>query len=114
MTSLEVTVARLAVEYWKLLRTLNRAITSVPEEARERFASQAGYAAAQLEIILKEQNTSIETFDGLDFEVNLPASPVNGDEFKDTNAIVERTIEPAVIRDMRVVLPGKVLLAERI
>lgn len=114
MTTLELTVAQLAVEYWKLLRTLDRAVTSVPEAARERLASQARYATAQLEIILKEQNTSIETFDGLDFEVNFPASPVNGDEFKGTNAIVERTIEPAVIRDMRVVLTGKVLLAKKI
>ena len=36
----EQTMARPAVEYWKLLRVLERALESVPEERRERFASQ--------------------------------------------------------------------------
>jgi hypothetical protein len=57
---------------------------------------------------------SLQAFDGLDFEVNLPASAVNGDEFHGKEApIVERTLEPAVISDMRVLLMGKVLLTRK-
>ncbi len=45
---------------------------------------------------------SIQSFDGMDFEINLPASPVNGDEFPGrTDVVVARTVEPAVIADMR-------------
>lgn len=116
MAHLEAAVAQLAVEYWRLLRTLERAVSLAPEDLRERIASQARYAIARFETILMEQKISIQEFDGLDFEVNLPVSPVNGDDFQgDGNGqlIIERTIEPTVICDMRVILTGKVLLARK-
>jgi hypothetical protein len=110
----EETVARLAVEYWKLLRVLERALESVPEGRRERFASQGRYAAARLDELLKERQMSVQSFDGLKFEINLPASPVNADEFPNsTDVVVARTIEPAVIADMRPILMGKVYLASK-
>jgi len=44
----------------------------------------------------------------------LPASAINGDEFQEGDTpIVERTLEPAVISNMRVVLMGKVYLAKK-
>ena len=110
----ESSLAQLAVEYWKLLRTVERAIDAMPENARERVASHARYASARLDALLMEHKMSLQTFDGLDFEVNLPASAINGDEFQDKQpSIVERTLEPAVISDMRVVLMGKVFLARK-
>jgi hypothetical protein len=112
MTTPETALARLAVEYWKLLRTVERAIEVAPVSAKERIASQARYAASQLDAILGEQNMSLQAFDGMAFEVNLPASAINGDEFQDAaTSVVERTLEPAVICNMRVLLSGKVLLA---
>src|SRR5215831_12821200 len=114
MTAPETTLARLAVEYWKLLRLVERVIATAPDGTRERIASQARYAAGQLETLLDEQNMSLQVFDGMRFEVNLPASPINGDEVADAaTSMVERTLEPAVICDMRVVLPGKVFLAAK-
>jgi hypothetical protein len=114
MSETEETMARLAVEYWKLLRVLERALESVPDERRERFASQGRYAADRLNDLLKEQRMSVQSFDGMDFEINLPASPVNGDEFTNrTDVVVARTIEPAVIADMRPILMGKVYLASK-
>ena len=114
MTDSDETVARLAVEYWKLLRVLDRALDSVPEDRRERYASQRRYAAGRLDDILKERKMSVQSFDGMDFEINLPASAVNGDEFPGrADIVVVRTIEPAVIADMRPVLMGKVYLASK-
>jgi hypothetical protein len=114
MTAFEATVAQLAVEYWKLLKIVERAVSSAPENSRERLASQAGYAITRFETILIEQKISIQEFDGLDFEVNLPASPINGQDFRgDRHLIIERTIEPAIICDMRVIRMGKVLLARK-
>ena len=50
----------------------------------------------------------------MEFEVNLPASPINGDDFpNNVKAVVERTLEPAVISNMRVVSMGKVFLASK-
>jgi hypothetical protein len=114
MTDSDETMARLAVEYWKLLRVFERALDSVPEERRERFASQGRYAADRLDDLLRERKMSVQSFDGMDFEINLPASAVNGDEFPNrTDVVVARTIEPAVIADMRPVLMGKVYLASK-
>jgi hypothetical protein len=110
----ESSLAQLAVEYWKLLRAVERAISGMPESARERIASQARYASVRLEALLMEHKMSLQSFDGLDFEVNLPASAVNGDEFRSNEVtIVERTLEPAVISDMRVLLMGKVILSRK-
>jgi hypothetical protein len=114
MTDSDETMARLAVEYWKLLRVLERALDSVPEERRERYASQGRYAAGRLDDLLRERKMSVQSFDGMDFEINLPASAVNGDEFPNrTDVVVARTIEPAVIADMRPILMGKVYLASK-
>jgi hypothetical protein len=114
MAQSEDTMARIAVEYWKLLRVLERALENVPEGRRERFASQGRYAADRLDDLLKERQMSVQSFDGMDFEINLPASPVNGDEFPNrTDVVVARTIEPAVIADMRPILMGKVYLASK-
>jgi hypothetical protein len=114
MTALETAIARLAVEYWRLLRLVERAVLVAPENVQERLKAQAGHAIVRFETILGEQKISIQEFDGMDFEVNLPVSPINGDDFRaDSRLVVERTIEPAVICDMRVILTGKVLLARK-
>ncbi len=114
MSEYEQTTVRLAVEFWKLLRVLDRALDAIPDSRRERFASQGRYAADRLSELLKERNMSIQSFDGMDFEVNLPASAVNADEFPNsTGVVIARTIEPAIISDMRPVLMGKVYLASK-
>jgi hypothetical protein len=114
MPTCEDTIARLAVEYWKLLRMVERAIERAPENAKQRMSSQARYAASRLDALLGEQNMSLQVFDGMEFEVNLPASPINGEEFHEPKGpVVERTIEPAVISNMRVVIMGKVLLSRK-
>jgi hypothetical protein len=110
----ELSLAQLAVEHWKLLRAVQRAVDLMPESARERIASQARYASARLDALLMEHKMSLQVFDGLDFEVNLPASAINSDEIQDDKpSIVERTLEPAVISDMRVILMGKVFLTHK-
>lgn len=114
MSTPETTLAQVAVEYWKLLRTVERAIDLVPSNAKERFASQARYSAARLDTLLIEQNMSVQGFDGVEFEVNLPASPINADDFSTTaEVVVERTLEPAVISNMGVMIMGKVFLAKK-
>ncbi len=111
MPTTETTMARLAVEYWKLLRVAERTLNVVPETAKERIASQVRYASSRLDALLLEQNMSLQTFDGMRFEVNLPVSAINADEFQEaTNSVVERTLEPAVVSNMRILLMGKVFL----
>src|SRR5260370_33683162 len=88
MAESEETMARLAVEYLKLLRVLERALESVPDGRRERFASQGRYAADRLDDLPKERRMLVQSFDGMDFEINLPSSPGTGIEFQIRKAAV--------------------------
>ena len=114
MDDAEQTIARMAVEYWRLMRLVSRTIAMAPEDKRERLAASIRYGAARVEETLAGHNMSIQEFEGADFEINLPVSPINSSDFPGEDAlIIERTIEPAVICDTRVVLTGKVLLARK-
>jgi hypothetical protein len=110
---LNIVLARLAVEYWKLLRSFERAIDLTSQDARVRLSAQARYAAGRLEALLSDAKMKIVSFDGMSFEVNLPAVAINGEDVSGLeNVFVERTIEPAVIFDMNVILMGKVFLVQ--
>jgi hypothetical protein len=113
LKELNIILARLAVEYWKLLRSFERAIDVTPHDAKVRLSAQARYAAGRLEELLSDAKMKIVSFDGMTFEVNLPAVAINGEDVSGLhNVIVERTIEPAVIFDMNVILMGKVFLTQ--
>ena len=105
--------AELASEFWKLLRGFERSIALTPEDARPRFAAQARYATGRLEAILTAAGMRLVTFDGLPFEENMAAIAINADEVAGSpeRLIVERTLEPAIMDGMTVVMTGKVYLA---
>jgi hypothetical protein len=110
---LDLTLAKLAAEYWKLHRSFERMAELVPPDARSRYLAQARFAAGRLDSLLQEVQMRVVSFDAQPFEVNLPAIAVNADDVAGLDQlIVERTIEPAVLRDMDVVLTGKVLLIQ--
>jgi len=108
--------AELASEFWKLLRGFERSIALTPEGARSRLAAQARYATGRLDAILAAAGMRVVAFDGLPFEENMPAIAINADEFAGSpeRVFVERTLEPAVIEGMTVVLTGKVYLTKSI
>jgi hypothetical protein len=106
--------ARLAVEYWKLLRAFERALERVPEEHKIRIAAQAKFSAGRLESIMREAGLNLATFDGQTFEPNLPVAAINGSDFDDeVGLVIETTVEPAVIEGMQVLAMGKVILTKR-
>src|SRR5882724_10940146 len=109
----DVTFAVLAVEYWKLHRSFERMADLVPPDSRTRYLAQARYAAGRLDGLLQDANMKLVTFDAQPFEVNLPAIAVNAEDVAGIkDLVVERTIEPAVVRGMDVILTGKVLLVQ--
>ena len=104
-------MAELASEYWKLLKSFERAAVAAPDGARTRLLAQARYASARLESILDSVGMRVVALDGLPFEINMPAVAINADDFAgDERVVVERTIEPAIVSDMTVIITGKVYL----
>ena len=107
------TTALIASEYWRLIRSFERAISHAAPGTKDRLTAQVTYSEGRLEKLTQELGLRIVTFDGVMFEPNLPAVAINGDEYASTeNLTVERTIEPAVIQDTKVILMGRVFLTK--
>ncbi|NEJ86663.1 hypothetical protein GR223_12050 [Rhizobium leguminosarum] len=105
-------VARLCVEQWKLLQRFSKAIELVPDGDRNRLASQIRYSELQLQSLAAEAGLKLITFDGELFGPGCPATADNLEDFSDEEGlIVEKPVEPAVVRDMRILQSGRVLLA---
>lgn len=105
------TLAHLVVEYWKLLRAFERAIDRLPHEHVAKTAAQLRFSAGRLDFLLKEGGLNLVTFDGQKFEPNIPATALNAEDFPDAEfLVIERTVEPAVVENMTVLLVGKVVL----
>ena len=106
-----MTLAHLAVEYWKLLKAFERTIGRLPQEHVARTTAQLRFSAGKLDSLLKDGGLNLVTFDGQKFEPNIPATALNADDFGDGEMLtVETTVEPAVVENMNVLLLGKVVL----
>jgi hypothetical protein len=109
----EVALASLAVEHWRLIRSLERLVDLLPHSAQPRVLAQARYATSRLGVLLGDAGMSLETFEGRIFDATLPVTAVNASDFQQHQPlVVSQTIEPSVLCKGRVVLLGKVHLAE--
>ena len=106
-----MTLARLAVEYWKLLRAFERTIGRLPHEHVAKTTAQLRYSVGKLDSLLKEGGLNLVTFEGQEFEPSIPATALNVSDFANSEILtIETTIEPAVVENMNVLLLGKVVL----
>jgi len=105
--------ARLAVEYWKLLRAFERTCERVQPDHAARTTAQARFSATRLDAMLREAGMSLVVFDGQRFEAGLPAAAVNGEDFAGVDDLtVESTIEPAIVHGTHVLAMGKVIVTQ--
>jgi hypothetical protein len=106
-----MSLAHLAIEYWKLLKAFERTIGRLPQEYVARTTAQLRFSAGRLASLLKEGGLCLVTFEGKKFEPNIPATALNVDEFTNGESLtIESTVEPAVVENMNVLIMGKVLL----
>ena len=108
-------LAALAVEFWRLAKIHERAISEQSLDRQPRGAAQVRYAMARLTSILQENGIRLIVYDGQNYEPNLPVSVVNSDEIAGSERlVVERTLEPTLVADGKILSMGKVALrAER-
>lgn len=106
-------LASLAVQHWKLLRALKRAIERLPTEHVDKTAGQHRYFDKQLKELLAKNGLLLVEFEGRTFEPNIPAEALNMDEQDGNDSakwIVAATIEPAIVHDMKTLHFGKVII----
>lgn len=107
-------IARLCVEYWKLAKASLRAASHLPEKDGKRLAAQVRFSDLQLLTIAGQMGMSVVSFDGENVTAGMPASADNGEDYgEDDDLVVITTIEPAIVRDMKVILKGRVLVGRR-
>lgn len=110
----EATIAGLCVEFWKLVRASGRTVALLGEAEARRFEAQVRFSERQLAALIATLGLRIVEFDGELYEAGLAATADNADEFDaGTDLVVSRTLEPAVVREMRVLRRGRVLVSTR-
>lgn len=106
--------ARLAVDYWRLLRAFERALDRIPDEHKAKTIAQAKFSAGQLDAIMRDAGLKIVTFEGQAFSPNLPIAAINGGDFDgEDDLVIETTVEPAIMKGMDVLAMGKVIVTKR-
>ena len=105
------TAASLGVEFWKLIRSYERASVQLDQSQQQKAQAQIRYSGSRLSALMNDFEIELVAYDGRPFDANLPVSAVNDDEFPDTGGLViDSTIEPTAIHKGSIVLPGKVTI----
>jgi hypothetical protein len=107
-------LAKLATEFWRLLKITEKALAEVPTEKAAGAAAQLRYSGSRLATICNEAGLRLVAYDGEPYEANLPVTVANADAAAEFEAaVVDRTIEPTIMAAGQVVAMGKVILKER-
>jgi hypothetical protein len=105
-------LALLASEWFKTARRLSRLTQETSPARLERERAQLAYSQSRVKVALAEHGLRLITHDGVEFSPQIPAEPVNPEDFDtDEGLIVRETVEPTVIHDGRVIARGLVVLA---
>ena len=104
----------LATEWWKSSRRLLRLALEAAPDRLERERAQVAYAMRRIEEALQAQGYRLHRFDGQAYSPSLPVEPVNPEDFStEEGLVVAETIEPTILRGGRILVRGRVVLAER-
>lgn len=105
-------MALLASEWFRTARRLARLTQDAAPARLERERAQLLYSQGKVEMALAELGVRLVTHDGAQFSPELPAEPVNPEDFDtEEGLLVTETLEPTVIHNGRVVARGRVVLA---
>lgn len=103
----------LATEWWKSSRRLLRLALEAAPGRLERERAQVLYSMRRIEEALQAQGYRLHGFDGQAYSPSLPVEPVNPEDFStEEGLVVAETIEPTILRDGRILVRGRVVLAE--
>ena len=105
-------VAIIASEWFKTNRRLARLTTEAAPSRLERERAQLLFSRNRVEAALAGVGVRLVTHEGSDFGPEIPAEPVNPEDFDtDEGLVVSETLEPTVVHDGRIVARGRVVLA---
>jgi hypothetical protein len=112
-TKIMNSLATLARDYWRLLRSYERLIAESALNNHNRLKSNYRNAERRLSIVLDEYNLKIISYEGKKYTPNLAVTVVNADEFSDNDElIINQMLEPTVMHGEQVLNIGKAILSK--
>ena len=104
-------LAIVASEWFKAARRLLRLTQEALPARLDRERALLSYSQSKIEAVLTNHGIRLVTHDGAEFSAQIPAEPVNPEDFdSDEGLVVGETLEPTVIFDGRVIARGLVVL----
>ena len=107
----ETILPAVLVDYWKLLRSYERSASDLPDGKAEKIQAQIRYSSNRLEQLTREADIRLVCFDDEEYSPELPVTAINAEDLAGVaETMVERTIEPTLLSQGKVIHTGKVLL----
>lgn len=103
----------MAVEVWRLDRTMERVLQRMDSMDAERFASQYRWFRKKVDAVLTEGKLRIVDLTGKPYDIGMAVHPLNLDEFDGEELMVAQMIEPIIMSEGNVVQAGTVLLGTK-
>lgn len=102
----------LSIEAWKFVRLFQRALSKFEPSEQTRFSGQIRFFQRRVDTLLEARGIRLESLEGHLFEPGLAATPLNADEFSNSEQrlVVAQMIEPVVMGPNGVVRTGTFLL----
>ena len=105
-------LALIASEWFKAARRLMRLTQDTSPDRVERERAQLAYSSSRINGVLSQNGLRMVTHEGAAFSPQLPAEPVNPEDFdNEEGLVVHETLEPTILLDGRVIARGRVVLA---
>jgi hypothetical protein len=106
-------VSILATEHWRAVRRWHKVVATHAPDQLQRETAQMRYGAERVERALAALGVRAVTFDRQEFGPQLPAEPINLEDFVGEEClVVADTVEPTIIHDGRVIARGKIVVAK--
>lgn len=112
----EEEIKSLVVDSWRLMNTNRNFINEMPKSKQKSAEAKSrnllNLMLSHIENLLQENNIKMVFFEGKPYDPNYPLRATNTDDFSDgEKLIVRETLEPALVKEGRVLHFAKVVLA---
>jgi hypothetical protein len=106
-------LADIAAESFRLRRVFMRAVRNADAGEYKKYVSQFSWFEKKVDKALKEAGLSVVDLSGQRYDPGMAVTPLNLDDFDpDTELVIDRMMEPVIMKEDRLIRTGTVILRE--
>lgn len=96
--TLKDSIIAIAIEYWRLMKVLDRLLNTLDVNERQRYLSKIRWFSKKTEEALRAADLSIVNYEGHSYDPGIPASPINLEDFlPDDKLYITQMLEPVIV-----------------